>query len=165
MNDRIALTIALLLASATTVSSATPVEITTADQEAVEQCIHAQLGSSRSADGQPVAEYQAARRIVAGSGPRALLALQYTIETGNSWQIYIALFDRSTHRLLASGRVGGKAYREVSITSIAEGGVELEASYYAPQDGLCCPSIRGTSFIGMREGHLWETNMRISSPR
>jgi hypothetical protein len=134
------------------------------DREAVDHVVREQVGSGRSADDQPVVEYPEARLILAGSGASpgaSLLVAQYTIETGNSWQLYLAVFDRNTHRVLAKGRVGGKGYREVTVKAVRDGVVQLETKYYGRDDPLCCPSIRGTTSVEVRDGQLWETDVRI----
>jgi hypothetical protein len=139
--------------------------IASSDREAVNKLILAQVGSGRSANGQPAAEYSAARRILNGSGPAPgsrWVVVQYTIETGHSWQIYVAVLTGQTHQLLARGRVGGKGYRSVTLNAVSDGVLKCEVQYYAAEDALCCPSVRGASYFEVREGRLWETNARVN---
>jgi len=155
-----------LLVTALLLPSAYAGQVDQGDRDAVEQLIRSQVGTGRSPDDQPIAEHAEARRILVGSGPSGsapLLVVQYTIETGNSWQLYVAVFEKDSHRLLARGRVGGKAYREVSVKSVAGGLVEMDTIYYALADALCCPSVHGTSALEVRDGQLWETDARIQS--
>ena len=155
---------ALLLMAALISGSAAP-DVTEDDREAVERLIRAQVGTGRSADDQPVAALFDRQHILAGSGADGvgtLLVAQYTIETGLSWQIYLAVLDKDTHTTLACGRIGGKSYRLVTIRSVSEGMVDLDVMYYAPDDALCCPSVSGATTIELRDGQLWETNSRLA---
>jgi hypothetical protein len=156
--------VAIVLAAAIISSPASASDVTQMDRDLVERLVRADVGSGRSADGQPVAEYPDARLFLVGSGATrgtTLLVAQYTIETGNAWQLYVAVFDRDTHRLLGKGRVGGKDYREVTIKGVLDGVVHLETKYYGPEDAMCCPSIPGTTSLELRDGQLWETDARI----
>jgi hypothetical protein len=139
-------------------------DVTRSDREAVNKLILAQVGSGRSADDQPIVEHSAARRILVGFGPasgRRWVAVEYTIETGVSWQIYVAVLEGQTHRLLARARVGGKGYRSVTLNAVSDGVLQCEVHYYAPDDALCCPSIRGASHFEVRDGQLWETDATV----
>lgn len=171
MKRHVVIRLALVFAAALLSSSPSSADdVTRDDREAVNQLILAQVGSGRSADGQPVAENSAARRIFVGSGPAPgsrWVAVQYTIETGVSWQIYVAVLAGQTHQLLARGRVGGKGYRSVTLNAVSDGVLKCEVQYYASDDALCCPSIPGTSYFEVRDGQIWETDaiVRYGAPR
>jgi hypothetical protein len=112
----------LLFAATLHLSRSSADEVTQSDLEAVNKLILAQVGSGRSADDQPVAEYSTARRILIGSGPMPgsrWVVVQYTIETGLNWQIYLAVLTGQTHQILARGRVGGKGYRSVTLNAVS----------------------------------------------
>jgi hypothetical protein len=156
--------IAVVVVTAVLSSRAWAADVTQADREAVEDLIRAQVGSGRSADDQPVVEYPEGRRILVGSGAKrgtSVVVAQYTIETGNTWQIYVAVLDKKSHRRLATGRVGGKGYRGVTLKSVADGVLELAAEFYGAGDAMCCPSVRGTSWFEVRDGQLWETDTKV----
>jgi hypothetical protein len=139
-------------------------DLTPSDRAAVEGVIRQGVGSGKSPDGDPISENPDARHIVVGKGSGAsasLLVAQYTIETGNVWQIYLAVIDRSTHRTLARGRVGGKGYREVALKAVADGVVDLDTLNYGADDPMCCPSVPGESSFEVRDGQLFERDARI----
>ncbi len=165
MRLRIVIWSVLVFAAALLSSSSSAVDVTRSDREAVSKLILGHVGAGLSEDEQPVAEYSAARRILTGFGRahgNRWVVVQYTIETGLSWQIYIAVLTGQTHQLLARGRVGGKGYRSVTLKAVSDGVLKCEVQYYAPEDGLCCPSVRGTSYFEVRDGQLWETDARVN---
>ena len=138
---------------------------TPADQEAIARVVRAHVGSGRSADDQPIAEHPKFRRIVFGSdeGGRSLMAVQFTIETGNNWNVFIAVVDRPTSRAVAEARVGGKAYRSVTLRSLDRGLLKVDAEYYGGADPLCCPTVQGSSSFEVRPPGLWETDVRVGT--
>jgi hypothetical protein len=149
-------------------NASTGSEITAAERQAVQHLIDEQVGTGRSADDQGVSEARDARRMVTGTGEASntnVLVVEYTLETGNSWQIYLAIFDRASLQVLASGRIGGKEYREATLQSVRGGVISVKTMNYAPDDASCCPTIPGRTIFEVRGGHLWETDTRVGRAR
>jgi hypothetical protein len=119
----------------------------TADEWAyVEQFIQRQVGSGRASDGQPVSTYKPALIVLAGQAESAqqLLAAQFTIESGVSWRVHLAVFDRASRTLLARREVGGKERRSVTLKAVRSGRILFDSMEYQPQDASCCPSRPGS---------------------
>lgn len=81
------------------------------------------------------------------------LAVLYTIEGqngSNNYIQYLAVFlQTKTTLVYASHReVGGKNWREVDLSSIDNGVINLDTTNYAEKDPSCCPTIKGaTQFV------------------
>jgi hypothetical protein len=151
----LALTATAMLAQ----ESAGPV---TADERAhIEQFVRQQLGSGRAPDGQAVSAHMPAMKILAGASSdpsQELLAVQFTIETGVSWRLHLAVFDRASRQLLARREVGGKERRSVSLKAIREGRILFDTLEYQAQDASCCPSRAGSAELRLVGGVLAEVS-------
>ncbi len=107
-------------------------------------------------------EYRDARQYIVGNlnGENALV-VRYTLEESNNWTLYLAVFRKSSMQHIAHDRVGGKGYRSVDLNGIANGGIKLNVLYYSPYDGLCCPSVPGTSLYSITGNSLREDEVRV----
>ncbi|PID56375.1 hypothetical protein CSB45_11875 [candidate division KSB3 bacterium] len=85
------------------------------------------------------------------------IAIQYTLEEGNNWYVYLSIFDKTSLQVIDFKMIGGKAFREISIREIVDGWVVADTLSYTDSDSLCCPSLPGRSeFILYREKELIE---------
>ena len=89
------------------------------------------------------------------------IVVRYTLEQGNNWTLFLAVFTRPSMRPVASARVGGKGYRTVDLGEISHGVIELHTQSYAPNDPMCCPSVPGQSTYGLVQGRLEEIELTI----
>jgi hypothetical protein len=168
MRGRAVVVVSLALVCGSGPANARASDINPLDRAALETVIRSHVGSGRSADGQPVEEYADGRHVLVGRGlsvGSSYVAAVYTIETGNTWQIYLAVVDGTSHRVLADGRVGGKGYRTTRVKAVKDGVIEVEAKYYGPGDAMCCPTVPGTSWFGVRDGLIWEAEAKIETSR
>jgi hypothetical protein len=98
-------------------------------------------------------EYAEARKVASGDLTHdgvAETVVLYTIEGqngSNNYVQYLAVFTTGKGGLVAvtTTPVGGKLARSVELTSIADNTVQLATLSYGPNDGACCPSIKGTT--------------------
>ena len=163
MKSRTVLFLAVAIAGAAPLEAASGREISLEDRDAVDRLVRTQVGSGRSADDQPVAEIPKARLYAVGSGSETTtyVAAQYTIETGNSWQLYMVVLDGATHTVLARGRIGGKGYRDATLEAVRQGVIVVRLKYYGESDAMCCPSVLGEAYFEVRDGELWEADARV----
>ncbi len=107
-------------------------------------------------------EYRDSRQYISGKlDGNNVVVVRYTLEESNTWTLYIAVFRRPSMQEIAYARVGGKEYREVELSGISNEGIELKVLYYSNSDGLCCPSVPGTSVYYIAEKSLIEGRMRV----
>jgi len=109
-------------------------------------------------------EYRDARQYLLGdlNGDKFPdLVVRYTLEEGNTWTLYLAVFRRPSMQHLAHALVGGKGYRSVDLNTVANGLIEVKILYYSSYDGLCCPSVPGTSVYYIAEKSLREGEVRV----
>ena len=97
------------------------------------------------------------------------LAVLYTIEGqngSNNYIQYLAVFlQTKTALVYASHReVGGKNWREVDLSSIDNGVINLNTTNYAEKDPSCCPTIKGTTQFVLAGRTLKERKSR-TKPR
>jgi hypothetical protein len=98
-------------------------------------------------------EYGEARKVASGDLTHDEVAetvVLYTIEGqngSNNYTQYLAVFTRSKGKLVAltNTPAGGKLARSVELTSVSDRAIQLETLSYGPNDGACCPSIKGTT--------------------
>ncbi len=92
--------------------------------------------------------------------------VSYTIEGiggGNFSMLYQALFLKNNGRLILKaercngsfGTAQGKSYIPIKIE---RGKVICETLKYGPEDGVCCPSIKGKGEIQLKDGKLIESD-------
>jgi hypothetical protein len=98
-------------------------------------------------------EYKEARKVISGDLTHdgvAETVVLYTIEGqngGNNHVQYLAIFAPGKTGLVVVTYVdvGGKLSRSVELTSVDNNLIQLATLSYAPDDGACCPSIKGTT--------------------
>jgi hypothetical protein len=145
--------VAFILASSTKAEVLTPIEA-----KAVNAYISREA-ARRARGGEAVEEFVGARRIgrgdVDGDGRDDLVVL-YTLERGNDWTQFVAVFGGPRGRPLASTRVCGKGQRSVDLGGVTDRRIELATKRYGPSDALCCPSVAGHAWLSLRAGALEE---------
>lgn len=98
-------------------------------------------------------EHKDAREVASGDLTHdgvAETVVLYTIEGmngSNNYTEYLAVFTRSKNGLVpvTNAPVGGKLRRDVELTVVFENAIQLATLNYAPNDGACCPSLKGTT--------------------
>lgn len=73
------------------------------------------------------------------------LVVQYTLEQGNAWYLFLAVFEQPSMKCIANAQVGGLYCRAVTLVGVAHGCVELTTSTYAPNDRPNFPTIPGST--------------------
>jgi len=110
--------------------------------------------------GESVSEFYKARQYMIGdvNGDKVPdVIVMYTLEQGMNWNIYIAVFEKPSMRLLADGHVGGKGDRKANLNKVLSNGlIEVSVMLYAPEDAYCCPSLKGTSYYAVEKNVLIE---------
>ncbi|HEU0186030.1 MAG TPA: hypothetical protein VFS27_11990 [Blastocatellia bacterium] len=109
-------------------------------------------------------EYKGARKIAAGDLNHdgvIDMAVLYKLEGqngGNNHMRYLAIFIRDNGALtaVANVAVGGKGYRSVELKAISDNKIHLNTLDYAPDDAVCCPSKKGTTYYELVYGFLRE---------
>jgi hypothetical protein len=97
------------------------------------------------------------------------LAVLYTIEGqngSNNYIQYLAVFLQTKTALVyaAHREVGGKNFREVDLSSIDDGVINLGTTNYADKDPSCCPTIKGSTQFVLTGRNLKEKHSR-TKPR
>ena len=109
-------------------------------------------------------EYEDARKVVTGDLNHDGVpdtAVLYTIEGmngSNNYIQYLAVFLQTKKGLVYAAHqpVGGKNHRDVDLTSISNGLINLNTVNYAPKDPSCCPTIKGRTTYALAGGVLRE---------
>ena len=113
-------------------------------------------------------EYREARKVLTGDlthdGEPETVVL-YTIEGQNGSNLhiqYLAVFVRKQGKLsvLTHADVGGKNARSVELTAIENNSILLDTLSYGPNDGSCCPSVKGRARYVLSGGALHEQKRR-----
>jgi len=115
----------------------------------------------------PVKEFRNARKIaraeINGDSQQNLVVL-FTLEQGNNWTQFLAVFSGAEVKPVASARVGGKGNRSVALEGAARGEITISTKSYAPSDALCCPSVPGQSRMFLQGGALVEEAEKPVAP-
>ena len=123
---------------------------------------------SAQAAKESASEYEDARKVVTddlnhdGVPDTAVL---YTIEGmngSNNYIQYLAVFLQTKKGLVYAAHepVGGKNHRDVDLTAISNGLINLNTVNYAPKDPSCCPTIKGRTTYALAGGVLREKRRR-----
>lgn len=147
-------------------TDASAVALTPAQSAAIDKFIATQeIRRDRKHPSLNLLEYRDARSYVVGAiGSPAIpvVVVQYTLEGGNRWELYIAVFERATMQHRAHTRVGAKGQRSATLTrAVPAGGIELDTLYYGDGDALCCPSVPGSTSYELDGTSLQESEVRI----
>jgi hypothetical protein len=117
--------------------------------------------------GESRAEFQDARKYIKGdiNGDKIPdLIVQYTLEEGNNWTIYIAVFEEPSMKLIAAKHIGGKGYRIAELSKVKNGLIEIGVQLYSTEDALCCPSVPGTAYYLVKKNSLNEARLIVDRP-
>ena len=165
---RIVLTVCLLFIATASFAGPDPSQPTLTEKEirAVDAFIKKQerIRSHKNVSLNRV-EYKEARQYMLGdvNGDKVPdLVVYYSLVEGNTWNLFIAVFKRPCMQNPVNARVGGKGYRGIELSRVAEGLIEVKTKYYSPYDALCCPSVPGTSVYYLAEGALIEGEVRVN---
>lgn len=123
---------------------------------------------SAQAAKESASEYEDARKVVTGDLNHDGVpdtAVLYTIEGmdgSNNYIQYLAVFLQTKKGLVYAAHepVGGKNHRDVDLTSISNGLINLNTVNYAPKDPSCCPTIKGRTTYALAGGVLREKRRR-----
>jgi hypothetical protein len=145
---------AIFLVAATSLETTLRAE----DKIAIESFISTQAHRERGE------EYKDGRKILLGDVNRDSVAdvdVLYTIESqGGSYNYvqYLAVFLRKNNKLVGTAHisVGGKSFRSVELTSIANHEIRLQTLGYTPKDPTCCPTLKGETRYILSGGRLLE---------
>jgi hypothetical protein len=90
------------------------------------------------------------------------LIIQYTLEKGNNWNIYLAVIIGKEYKDNCYILIARKGFRSATIKEIDDSGkIIIELLYYSETDALCCPSIKGMTKYSYVNKNLNE----IDAPR
>src|SRR5258705_2747961 len=132
------------------------------DSAVINKFISAQAGKESAS------EYEDARKVVTGDLNHDGVpdtAVLYTIEGmngSNNYIQYLAAFLQTKKGLVYAAHepVGGKNHRDVDLTAISNGLINLNTVNYAPKDPSCCPTIKGRTTYALAGGVLREKRRR-----
>jgi hypothetical protein len=120
----------------------------------------------RKQQGEDEPEYREARKYLrgdlTGDGIDDLV-VQFTLEEGNFWRLFLAVFRGPGFTDVKVAQVGGKSWRTVDIQRIEELGVVAATAYYGEGDALCCPSLSGSTVFELRKGLFGEVGAQFDA--
>lgn len=80
---------------------------------------------------------------------------------GNDYEQRLAVFSNPINRAVLDERVGGKAYRSVSLSKVASKLVRFDVKFYDQDDALCCPSVPGSTAYTYHPHALSEISTKV----
>lgn len=94
-----------------------------------------------------------------GDGDKdAAVSYGFEYKEGNNYGFALMVFvrDDGDFKFAADEVIGGKLNRSAEMKSIADGKINFDTLEYAPNDGSCCPSIKGKTAYVLQKNKLIE---------